>query len=298
MKALVVINPKAGGGKGLTLGNKVRSLLASGSDQISYVQATSLEACLSEASALCSENTFDVLVCVGGDGLIHDLLPILIGANLPLLVIPAGTGNDFARTLGVYGKKIESLLELPRRSKPIEIDICEIVHGNSGTPFVQILSTGFDSIVNERANEMRLIRGKIKYVLAVLEKVWKFRAIDFRVTIDGIVLEQRAMLVCVANGTSYGGGMKIAPHAKHDDGILDIMIVDRVNPFRLLLVFPRVFFGTHVKHPRVHFFTGKEIQISGDTVAFADGERIAKLPISISVASQKLAAFTISAHTV
>ena len=85
--------------------------------------------------------------------------------------------------------------------------------------------------------------------------------------------------------------MKIAPHANHADEILDIMIVDRVNPFRLLLVFPRVFFGTHVTHPNVHFFQGSEVAISGDTEAYADGERIAPLPIAVRVGAQKLSVY-------
>lgn len=291
MKALVVINPGAGGGKGLTTGNKIRSHFQGQSDQITYIQANSLHESLREISTVCSHSTFDLLICVGGDGLIHDLLPQLIAFKLPLLVVPAGTGNDFARTLGLFGEKVEKLLALPSRSEPVSIDICEVVHEESITPFVQILSTGFDSVVNKRANSMKLVRGKIKYVLAVLQMVWKFKAISYRVTIDGVVHEQRAMLVCVANGISYGGGMKIAPHANHTDEILDVMIVDRVNPVQLLLVFPRVFFGTHVRHPRVHFFKGSKIEISGDTVAYADGEEIAPLPIIVQVASPKLSVY-------
>ncbi len=99
------------------------------------------------------------------------------------------------------------------------------------------------------------------------------------------------MLVCVANGASYGGGMRIVPHAKRNDQLLDVMVVDQVNPFRLLMVFPRVFFGTHVHHPKVHFFIGKRIQISGNTQAFADGERVSNLPIEIDIADETLKVF-------
>ena len=291
MKALVVINPRSGGGKGLTSGEKIRSYFQGRADELTYIQASSLKESLLEIDATCSHTSFDLLICVGGDGLIHDLLPQLIEYKLPLLVVPAGTGNDFARTLGLFGVKVEKLLELPLSSEPVAIDVCEIDHKEARTPFVQILSTGFDSVVNERANRIKLIRGKIKYVLAVLQKVWKFEPIFYRIAIDGVIHEQSAMLVCVANGISYGGGMKIAPHANHADEILDIMIVDRVNPFRLLLVFPRVFFGTHVTHPNVHFFQGSEVAISGDTEAYADGERIAPLPIAVRVGTQKLSVY-------
>ncbi len=291
MKALVVINPLAGSGKGLTTGEKIRSHFQGRADELTYIQASSLQESLLEIVAACSHSSYDLLICVGGDGLIHDLLPQLIEYKLPLLVVPAGTGNDFARTLGLFGVKVEKLLELPFGSEPVPIDVCEIIHEETRTPFVQILSTGFDSVVNERANSMKLIHGKIKYVLAVLQMVWKFKPISYRITIDGVIHEQRAMLVCVANGISYGGGMKIAPHANHSDEILDIMIVDRVNPFRLLLVFPRVFFGTHVTHPNVHFFKGSEVSIFGDTVAYADGEKIAPLPITVRIGAQKLSVY-------
>ena len=288
MKALVVINPRAGGGKGATIGAKVRSHLDRSGDAISYIEAPSLHESLEQVTAACATAKFDLLICVGGDGLIHDLLPALIENDLPLLVIPAGTGNDFARTLGLHGEKLALILAQPSLAKPSRINVGMVKHGAVETPFVQILSTGFDSVVNERANNFKVVRGKVKYILAVLQKVWRFRALEFTMEIDDQTHKQRAMLVCVANGQSYGGGMKIVPHAKDDDDLLDVMVVDRVNPLRLLMVFPRVFFGTHVTHPKVHFFSGTKIKIAGNTQAFADGEKIADLPIEVRISGHRL----------
>jgi diacylglycerol kinase (ATP) len=288
VKTLVVINPHSGGGKGLVVGAKVRANYAGLGESITYIQASSLKESLAQVQSACANSKFDLLISVGGDGLIHDLLPSLIENDLPLLVIPAGTGNDFARTLGLHGQKLALLLAQPALSKPSLIDVGLIKNGLAQTPFIQILSTGFDSVVNERANNFKIVRGKIKYILAVLQKVWRFRALEFTLDIDGQERHQKAMLVCVANGQSYGGGMKIVPHAKDDDGLLDVMVVDRVNPFRLLMVFPRVFFGTHVTHPKVHFYTGRSIKISGKTQAFADGERISDLPIEVKISEKSL----------
>ena len=288
MKALAVINPKSGGGKGAAMGAKVRKHLSKAEHEIRYVEAPSLAVALTEVDELATSESFDLLICVGGDGLVHDLLPAVLKHHLPMLVVPSGTGNDFARTVGLYGEKIESILNLPLLKDPEKINVGQIQHKDGNSPFVQILSTGFDSVVNERANNFKVIKGSIKYVVAVLLEVWKFRAIDFSLRIDGVQKEQKAMLVCVANGGSYGGGMKIVPHASHSDGLLDVMVVDRVNPLRLLLVFPRVFFGTHIKHPKVHFYSGKEIHISGDTQAYADGEAISDLPITISISEKSL----------
>jgi len=291
VKSLVVINPASGGGKGASIGAKVRNVLTSRAQDFEVVQAPSLEESLKEIENLCAHNRFDHLICVGGDGLIHDLIPHVIKYEIPLLVVPAGTGNDFARTIGTYGKKIEDILQIPTEHSPAEIDVGLIKSGSYSVPFVQILSTGFDSVVNARANNFRFVKGTIKYVVAVLLEVWKFKAVDFTLTIDGKLITQKAMLVCVANGTSYGAGMKIVPHANHQDRMLDVMVVDHVNPLRLLLVFPRVFFGTHIKHPKVHFYSGESIEINGDTQAYADGEHISALPIQVTLSDKPLQVF-------
>ena len=291
MKALVAINPKSGGGKGSVVGAKVRRYFAESTDQITFVEESSRESTLDAVHHALKENAFDHLIAVGGDGFIHDLLPLLLKFEVPLLVLPAGTGNDIARTLGTYPLKIAEILELPKQKSASEINVGLISHHGEEIPFIQILSTGFDAVVNERANNFKIIKGKNKYVVAVLEMIWKFKAIEFTLTIDGVKQERRAMLICVANGASYGAGMKIVPFAKDDDGIFDVMVVDQVSPLRLLMVFPRVFFGRHINHPKVHFFTGTDIKISAKTEAFADGERISKLPVHIKVSPRNLQVF-------
>jgi diacylglycerol kinase (ATP) len=255
---------------------------------MSFVEVDSLHETLELVNLQCATTQFDVLICVGGDGFVHDLLSILIRYQLALLVIPAGTGNDFSRTLGLHRSSYKTLLDSLNTSTPTSIDIALVRHGETQTPFVQILSTGFDSVVNERANNFRRVRGSIKYAVAVFLEVWKFRSINFDILIDELQISGNAMLVCVANGNSYGAGMKIAPSAKNDDGTLEVMVVDHVSPFRLLMVFPRVFIGTHVNHPKVHFYSGSKISISGDTWAFADGEKISHLPVEVTISDMKL----------
>ena len=290
MKILVVINPKSGGGKGLHLGKKVREHYRHSSD-VTFVEGATLQETLASLELACNTSQYSHVVSVGGDGLVHDLLPSLVKYNLPLLIVPAGTGNDFARTLGLYKSPLHDVLDLPKHKAPEILDIGVVKHAEGTSPFIQILSTGFDSVVNERANNFKLVKGSIKYVIAVLLKVWRFQAVQYEISIDGKPLNTKAMLVCVANGTSYGGGMKIVPHASVHDGVLDVMVVDKVSPLHMLLVFPRVFLGTHVKHPKVHFHTGREITLKGETVAFADGELVAPLPISVGLSDQKLLVF-------
>ncbi len=288
MLILVAINPRSGGGKGKVNGGKVRAHLQGSHHEVVYVEESSLISTLKEIEKHTSNRDFQVLVCVGGDGFIHDLIPVCIASKLELLVIPAGTGNDFSRTNGTHGTHYKKLLESLDHSVSHSVNLGSISYESGNTSFVQILSTGFDATVNERANNFKLIRGKFKYVVAVLLEVWKFKAIDFQVRIDEENISSKAMLVCVANGNSYGGGMKVVPHAKHDDGILDVMVLEQMSPIRLLFVFPKVFMGKHVNHPKLRFYSGKKIRISGDTWAFADGEKISHLPIEISISADNL----------
>ena len=156
MNALVVINPEAGGGKGAVIGERVRNYFADKTDKVCFVEAPSLAQSLEQTQLWCSTNEPELLICVGGDGLVHDLLPILIEFSLPLLVIPAGTGNDFARTLGLYGSKLSTLLELPNTQGPERMNLVLVSHNQVETPFVQILSTGFVSVVNAQANNYKI----------------------------------------------------------------------------------------------------------------------------------------------
>ena len=164
------------------------------------------------------------------------------------------------------------------------IDAGRITAGGSSRLFAGVVSAGFDAAVNERANGWRWPRGKIRYQLAMLRELASFRAIDYTVTADGEQWQQGAMLISVANGQSIGGGMRIVPGAALDDGYLDLFIVNRLSRTRLLAVFPKVFAGKHVGHPAVRLRRVRTVELSaGNIVAYADGERIGALPMTIEV---------------
>ena len=157
--------------------------------------------------------------------------------------------------------------------------------------FVQVLSSGFDASVNELANTIKAPIGKLKYTIAMLRKLPRFKSIDFEVLIDSQKLYMNSMLVVVANGCSYGGGMKILPNASFQDGKLDLLYVDPVSKFTLLSIFPLVFKGWHLKHPAVHVVSAESIELRGATNAYADGEFVSHLPIKISVIQNGLQAW-------
>jgi diacylglycerol kinase (ATP) len=147
-----------------------------------------------------------------------------------------------------------------------------------------VVSAGFDAAVNERANAWRWPGGKSRYPLAMLRELASFRAITYTVTADGERWRQDAMLISVANGQSIGGGMKITPDAVLDDGYLDLFIVGPLSRLGLLTVFPKVFSGGHLGHPAVRIRRVRNVELSADSVvAYADGERIGPLPLTIEV---------------
>ena len=165
------------------------------------------------------------------------------------------------------------------------IDAGRITEADGRTTwFACVLSAGFDAVVNERANLMRWPRGRNRYNVALLRELAVLKPIAYRVTLDGVVSETRAMLVAAGNNVSLGGGMRLVPDAKLDDGLLDVLVVRPLSRTAFLRIFPRVFKGTHVTDPRVMITRARNIRIEADSVvAYADGERVGPLPIDIEL---------------
>ena len=182
----------------------------------------------------------DGLVVVGGDGMVSLGVNLVAETGVPLGIVATGTGNDLARGLGLRfddpAAATEELVAALARP-PRTIDLGVIRHGELSTWFACVVSTGFDAIVNERANRMSRPRGPSRYTIALVRELATFRPRTYTITIDGVRREQRAMLVSVANNASLGGGMRIVPHADLADGLLDVFIVhplSRARPPRRL----------------------------------------------------------------
>jgi diacylglycerol kinase (ATP) len=216
------------------------------------------------------------VIAVGGDGLAHLVLQIVVPRHIPFAIVPAGTGNDFVRTLGWSLDDIEPLLKRVTTIEPTPIDL-----GNVDSEwFGAILSTGFDSIVNERANKLRWPRGPQRYNVAIAMELPRFKASSYEITADGNTFTTDAMLIAVGNGKSYGGGMNVCPQAQINDGLFDITILQPVSTIEFIKVFPTVYSGSHISHPQVKTMRAKRVSISAQAVAYADGERIGPAPVS------------------
>ncbi len=280
---VLLVNPTSGGGKGKRYADRVRSILLERKDEFIEVSGRNFQDAATKFNDVIKANSsrIDGVVVVGGDGMVHMAIQELAGTDMPMALVPAGTGNDFARSLNLNLKDPFSVLELTRNSRPVKTDLGKI----SDRYFADILSTGFDSIVNERANGMRFVKGRMKYNIAILLELSTFKPQTYRFQVDAIEFTTKAMLIAVSNGQSYGGGMRVTPDARVDDGLFDIMILGPVSKIEFLKVFPKVFSGQHVKHPAVKIMRGKKVTIESKAVAYADGERIGALPITAEIAS-------------
>ncbi|MFD8227722.1 diacylglycerol kinase family protein, partial [Streptomyces massasporeus] len=222
------------------------------------------------------------LIAVGGDGMAALALRAVAGTRTPLGLVAVGTGNDFARALGLpvrepaaAGRMIADALKCGRIR---DIDLGQVGDRFFGT----VLASGFDSRVTDRGNRMRWPTGRLKYDLAVIGELAGFRPVPYRIRLDDDeVLEVEATLVAVGNGSSYGGGMRICPGADLTDGLFDVTVVGDCSRTTLLRVFPRVYRGTHVDHPKVTVLRAARVEIAAEGVTgYADGEPLGPLPLS------------------
>ncbi len=283
MRLLLLANPTSGGGKGAKLKDKVIAQLTLLGKEFIDISGTSYESALVNLRESKKRHQGGVVIVIGGDGMVHLAIQELASSNFAMLLIPAGTGNDFARSAGLTIDKPLDALELGLREPAQRVDLGRV----NDRFFAEILSTGFDSLVNERANRIHW-QSKRKYDFAMLLELPFFKPLDYQIELDSRKFVTEAMLIAVANGASYGGGMKVCPDASLTDGFFDVMILEPVSKFEFLRVFPKVFKGTHITHPRVRIERARSVNISASAVAYADGERIGPLPIKAEIAPNSL----------
>lgn len=284
----MAINPSASFGKNASAGELTVQALEGAGYQVTALRAESfdlLQGMVHRALALSP----DALVVVGGDGMVSLAVNAIAQTSIPFAVVPAGTGNDLARGIGIplgdIPASIENLLQsLTREPERIDLGRITSTDGSQVRWFASIVSAGFDAVVNERANAMHWPKGKSRYILALLLELVAFKPVEYSLTIEGRTRTEKAMLISVANNTSMGGGMKVAPDASIRDGLLDVFVLRPLSKLRFLRLFPRVFAGTHVGEPEVLIERCTQVTINAPgIIAYADGERVWPLPVEVDV---------------
>jgi YegS/Rv2252/BmrU family lipid kinase len=271
-------NPAAAGGRAMSTLPAVETELTHLGVPHRVVDTQSVEHAREEARTAAEQG--ETVVAVGGDGLVGSLAGALRGKAGALAIVPSGRGNDFARVLKIPTE--------PREAARVAVDGAERVVDlglANGRPFVGIASLGFDSDANRIANEAKLVKGNLVYLYAALRALAGWKHARFRVTVDGREHEVVGYSVAVGNSKAYGGGMFVFPHAKLDDGLLDIVTVAEHGKLRWLATVPKVFKGTHVDSPYGKFDTGELVKVVADRpfTVYADGDPIAELPLEVTV---------------
>lgn len=297
----VILNPSSGKGKGAKLGPLfVRELELLGVTVVDLSGASSDEANSNGRKAI-ANGSIDALAVCGGDGTMHLGVNLCAGTQVPLALMPCGTGNDAALTLGIpIDKPAEAAaMALETLSNPRVIDLGLAVTEVRRFYFINSVSAGFDAIVNRRANRWKYPKGPSRYTLAMLFELMTFISLKYRAKVDGKERKLNAMLCAVANGPSYGGGMFVAPEASIDDGILDLFIVHKISRTELIKVFPKVFTGSHVGHPAVELIRATEVTLASEGVpVYADGEPAGALPMTVTAAPKVLRVLAPAAKSV
>jgi diacylglycerol kinase (ATP) len=283
MKSVTVLtNPHAGGGHPREAAATATARLRERGLEVTSIEGTTADDALTVAHAAVAAGT-DALVAVGGDGLINIAWQAIAGTGVPLGIVPGGTGNDHARLFHVPVDDPVAAADVVADGTIADIDLGRVTIGDDRVHwFGTVLASGFDSLVTERANRMRWPHGPMRYNLAMLAEMAGLRSIRYRIVLDDRTLDVDAAMVSLGNGTSYGGGMLIAPGAELTDGKLDVVIVAPGSRFKLVRLFPTVYKGTHVDLDEVTVYRSRSVRLVADgIVAYADGERIAPLPIDV-----------------
>jgi YegS/Rv2252/BmrU family lipid kinase len=279
----LIVNPSAGHGRAARLLPKVEAALRA-RGMVFRVERTDS---LSHARELTRDALAagEVAVGMGGDGLLGAIAGELRGTDGVLGVLPGGRGNDFARKLGI-GTEPERACDVLAAGRERLIDVADA----GGATYLGIASAGIDSDVQDIANATRVPLGEMIYVYAALRALGGWRHADWDVVVDGAPRAFRGYSVAVANSGVFGGGMYLVPDASLDDGLLDVVLTGEAPKRRYLASLPKVFKGTHVTSENLTILRGREIAFHADRPfrAYADGDPIAELPVTITVVPRAL----------
>jgi YegS/Rv2252/BmrU family lipid kinase len=283
MPLALLANPHSAGGRTLKLLPRVEAALDARRVEFRVQRTKGLRH--GAEQALLAVEAGEVPVVISGDGLIGAVGGAMAGSETPLGLIPSGRGNDLARVLGIPSDP-EQAVEVLLRGHSRRIDVGEV----NGKRFLGIVSVGFDSEANRRANEARLIRGNLVYAFAALRTLLAWKPARFTIRVDHETIRVSGYSVSVANNRAFGGGMLIAPRAELDDGEFDIVTVGEVGKLRFVTNLPKVFKGTHVEEDQVRVFRAQHLELTASRPfpVYADGEHLTDLPARLRVIPRAL----------
>jgi len=281
MTIAILANPTAAKGRAAGLATAVVARLRAAGLEVTPLRAGSRAEAL-EVAAGAVRDGVGALVAVGGDGTVHVALQAVAGTGVPLGIVAAGTGNDFAARLGVPLDAAAAVDAIVAGATRV-VDLARVDGEGGSVWFGAVLAAGFDAIVNEAANRMRFPRGPMRYTVAIVTELVRLAPRHYVMTLDGVRSEFDSVLVAVGNTASYGGGYLITPAADPTDGLLDVVVAQPLGRVTFMRIRPRVRDGSHVEHPLVDSHRARVVTLDSPGItAYADGERLMPLPITVT----------------
>jgi YegS/Rv2252/BmrU family lipid kinase len=283
VKALFVINERSGRRRGYDVADLIRAASTFEHELFSCGSKDDLDAVVDRAEA----EAFDVVFAVGGDGTVHETAKRLIGRAPALGILPTGSGNGFARHIGLPLDPAESL-RASRAGRIVTIDTARV----NEHPFVGVMGIGFDALIAERF-ATSTVRGLQTYVREGLRAFTDFHPDEYEIVANGEVIQRRAFIIAIANSGQYGNNARIAPLASLQDGLLDVVIVGETRLFDAPMLIARLFSGSFHRAARVKSLQTPELTIrrSAAGIAHLDGEPVtlpAKLHVRVVPQSLKM----------
>jgi len=280
MKTMVIVNKVAAHGRAATTWDLIRPVISRQGHEYDWAE-TERPGHATELARGAVDGGYQRIIALGGDGTIHETVNGMAGTNVILGVIPAGTGNDFAKSLDLPRSPLAALAAIDS-GRVRRIDLARA----NDRYYVNVGGVGFDAEVAGEANRIpKYIQGAFAYLVAILRILPRYDPVPLRIELDGQRLEERCLLVAAGNGRYTGGGLKICPGAAPDDGLLDVIVGGNFGKMETLAVLPRVFSGTHVTHPKVTSYQASRVTINSaiPLLVYADGEILGQTPVTFEV---------------
>lgn len=290
----VAPNPASGKGRGEKYLPRLKAVLAEYPVEPVTLLGEDSESSRRLMREAVESGAIEALIVVGGDGMIHHGVNALGDSKIPLGVVAVGSGNDIAREFHFPIHKLEDSLHqvmgalLAGRIR--DVDVLEFRSAEGVSRALAVAAVGIDADVNARTNAMTWPKGNLRYIRGIAQSLREFRPYGLRVTIDGKTAEGAATILSVANTRWVGGGICIAPNAKPDDGLADVLLARELRGVEFLSILPKLAFRRHTNDPRVHIVRGKVVEVEAATElgahpprVMADGEDVCPLPARIEI---------------
>ncbi len=283
MNLLIIYNPQAGAGRAKTLLPKVRQYLAEKQLNAKIILTTHMGHAVEIATAA-DFSQYDGIIASGGDGTLFEVLNGYYknpsDGKPPIGLIPNGTGNAFMRELKLLKTDWQKAIDIIAKNRPKTLDVGKFITQGDTYYFLNIVGMGFVSEVAQASIPLKWM-GNTAYTAATLQKLVKLKAQKMTLEVDGQILEREGVFAEVANSTFTGTSFLIAPKAKIDDGLLDLILLNKISRLKLLKLFTSIYDGTHINYPEIEYIQAKKIKITEEIPSklIPDGEILGETPV-------------------